>query len=67
MEIEWSVLVRQCIDQRIGEIETLRREIAAWEALRNAAKATVEWRFGVAEARTTLQRLYPIINPVAED
>lgn len=67
MAIEWSMLTRQCIDRRIGEIETLRREIAAWEGPRNAAKATVEWRFGVAEARTTLQRLYPIINPVAED
>jgi len=67
MEIEWSVLTRQCIDRRIGEIETLRREIAAWEAPRNAAKATVDWRFGVAEARTTLQRLYPVTTPVAED
>jgi len=27
----------------------------------------VDWRFGVAEARTTLARLYPITTTVAED
>ena len=67
MEIEWSVLTRQCIDRRIGETETLRREVAAWEAPRNEAKTTVDWRFGVSEARTTLARLYPLITPVEED
>jgi hypothetical protein len=67
MEIEWSVLTRQCIDRRIGAIAVLRREIAAWEAPRNAAKTTIDWRFGVGEARTTLARLYPITTPVAED
>ncbi len=67
MEIEWSVLTRQCVDRRIGEIETLRQEVARWERARNEAKATVNWRFGVAEARTTLARLYPVITTVAED
>ena len=67
MEIEWSVLTRQCIDRRIGEIERLRQEIGAWEAPRNDAKATVEWQFGVTEARTTLARLYPLITTVAQD
>ncbi len=67
MEIEWSVLTRQCVDRRIGAIETLRQEVASWERARNAAKATVDWRFGVGEARTTLARLYPITTPVAED
>ncbi len=67
MEIEWSVLTRQCLDRRIGAIETLREEVASWEAARNAAKATVDWRFGVAEARTTLACLYPVTTTVAED
>jgi hypothetical protein len=67
MEIEWSVLTRQCIARRIGAIAALRREIAAWEAPRNAAKTTIDWRFGVGEARTTLARLYPLTTPVAED
>ena len=59
MEIEWSVLTRQCIGRRIGDVGTLAREVAAWQAARNAAKVTVDWRFGVDEARTKLARLYP--------
>ena len=59
MEIEWSVLGRQCLARRLGDIETVRREVAAWQEARNAAKATVDWRFGVDEARVKLARLYP--------
>ena len=59
MEIEWSVLGRQCLARRLGDIETVRREVGAWQEARNAARATVDWRFGVGEARTKLARLYP--------
>lgn len=59
VEIEWSVLTRQCLDRRIGEIETLRQEVGTWEKGRNASQATVNWRFGVDEARVKLARLYP--------
>lgn len=59
MEIEWSVLGRQYLDRRLGDIETVRQEVAAWQERRNAAKATVQWRFGVGEARVKLARLYP--------
>ena len=59
MEIEWSILTRQCLEQRLGDMETVRREVAAWQEARNAAKATVNWRFGVREARIKLARLYP--------
>ena len=58
-ELELSALDRQCLDRRIPDRETLRREIATWEAARNAARATVQWRFTVAVARTKLHRLYP--------
>jgi hypothetical protein len=58
-ELEFSVLGRQCLDRRGPDRETLQRAIAAWEAARNAARATVQWRFTVAAARTKLHRLYP--------
>ena len=58
-EIAWSVLTQQCLERRIGDIETLRREVGAWERERNAAKATVQWRFGGEKARVKLARLYP--------
>ncbi len=35
-EIELSVLSRQCLDRRIPDLETLTREVAAWEQARNA-------------------------------
>lgn len=58
-ELEFSVINRQCLGRRIPDQETLRHEIAAWEAERNAARATVRWRFTVTDARTQLHRLYP--------
>jgi DDE superfamily endonuclease len=59
MEIEWSVLSRQCLDRRIGDSATLAREVAAWEGPRNAAQVTVDWRFTTEKARAKLARLYP--------
>jgi DDE superfamily endonuclease len=62
-EIELSVLSGQCLDQRISDLLCLEREVAAWEADRNAAEATVNWRFTTADARIKLKRLYPSIEP----
>jgi len=61
-ELELSVLARQCLDRRIPDIGTLRREVAAWEADRNAAVVKVDWQFTTADARTKLKRLYPTIQ-----
>jgi transposase len=58
-EIELSVLTKQCLDRRIPDAAALTQEVAAWEAARNELRATVEWRFKVADARTKLKRLYP--------
>ena len=62
VEIEIGILSRQCLKRRIPTQEQLRQEIAAWEAQRNAAKATIEWRFTSDKARTKLSRLYPTIT-----
>jgi hypothetical protein len=56
-EIEIGVLSRQCLDRRIPDQQTLRREIAAGEAARNATNATIEWRFTSANARIKLSAL----------
>ena len=61
-EMELSVLARQCLDRRIPDLETLRREVAAWEANRNAAVVKVDWQFTTADARVKLKRLYPTIE-----
>ena len=56
---ELGVVPSQCLDRRIPDAATLTREIAAWEAQRNAEQATIDWRFSVTEARKKLKRLYP--------
>jgi len=59
VEIELSVLVNQCFHRRIGTIDLLRTEVAAWERTRNAQQATVHWRFTPSDARVKLKHLYP--------
>jgi hypothetical protein len=62
-EIELSVLARQCLDRRLPDVETLTREVAAWEEARNSAGMTVHWQFTTEQARIKLRKLYPIILP----
>ena len=61
VEIEFSILARQCLDRRIPNREILAQEIAAWEQARNAQQATINWRFTTDKARTKLKALYPSI------
>jgi hypothetical protein len=60
--MELGVVARQCLDRRIPDLATLRREVSAWEARRNAAVVKVEWQFTTADARLKLKRLYPTIQ-----
>ena len=50
-EIEFSVFSNQCLNRRIEDEETLKREIAALETERNQAAATINWRFSTNDAR----------------
>ena len=58
-EIEFSVLSRCCLRQRLPDEEALRREVQALVTERNAARATISWRFNTQDARGKLHRLYP--------
>jgi hypothetical protein len=62
VEIELSVLVRQCLKRRLADIETLQREVEAWSAERNRLGASVDWRFTTDDARVKLRKLYPSIE-----
>ena len=59
VEIEIGVLNQQCLDRRIPDRETLRREVAHWQRRRNAQGARVQWMFDVCRAREKLGRAYP--------
>ena len=58
-EIEFSVFARQCLNRRIPDELTLKRECAALELERNRVHASVNWQFTSRDARTKLKKLYP--------
>ena len=62
VEIELSVLVRQCLKRRLADMETLEREAGAWCEERNRLGTSVEWRFSTEDARIKLRKLYPSID-----
>jgi hypothetical protein len=60
-EIELSRLTRQCLDRRIGDLEVLNTELAAWQDATNAEQRQVDWHFTTSDARTRLRHLYPAL------
>ena len=61
-EIELSALARQCLDRRIGDMETLESEAKAWEEKRNKQKIMIQWRFTTNHAREKLERHYKAVK-----
>jgi hypothetical protein len=61
-EIELNVLTSQCLNRRIDNIETVKKEVAAWQESRNNRNVNVNWRFATSDARVKLSRLYPTLN-----
>lgn len=59
VEIEIGVLVGQCLDRRIPDIETVKREVLAWQTSRNEKRVKINWQFTTEAARKKLGRLYP--------
>ena len=59
-EIELSALGRQNLNRRIGTVEEMKRELAAWLAERNKRCVKIDWQFTAADARTRLKRLYSV-------
>ncbi len=60
-EIEFSVLSRLALNQRIPTLSALTHIIGCLEATRNAKHASLNWRFTTSDARIKLARLYPSI------
>ncbi|KOV64419.1 transposase, partial [Streptomyces sp. AS58] len=54
-----SVLTRQCLDRRIGDLGLLNTELSAWQNATNTDWRQVDWQFTTHEARIKLRRLYP--------
>jgi hypothetical protein len=58
-EIELSVLQSQCLNRRIPDMATMRRETSAWESDRNSRGNKIDWQFSTSDARIKLKHLYP--------
>ncbi len=62
-ENELSALTRQCVaGRRLGTLEELRTEIAAWSADVNRTQRGVDWQMKIDDARCKLKTVYPKIR-----
>ena len=58
------MLGRQCLDQRIPDLEILTSEVFAWNERRDEQQARVNGQFKTADAQVKLKRLYPVLDPI---
>jgi len=58
-EIEFSILSKQCLNQRIAYQEDVEIFINFWVRDRNSGKFTINWQFTTQDARQKLRWLYP--------
>lgn len=61
-EIEIGVMNRQCLGNYTATLEDMVQKVQAWNTLRNASGATVNWQFTTADARIKLKSLYPVMG-----
>ena len=53
-------MIRQCLNRRIDSIDTLRNEVAVWQASRDRIQAKVNWQFTTDDACQTQSPLSDI-------
>lgn len=62
-ENELSSITRQCVGgRRIGDLKTLREQIAAWSNDVNRTQRGVDWQMKIDDARCKLRSVYPKIK-----
>lgn len=62
IEIEFSVLARQCLHRRIPTQDKLASEVLALLKERSDKQVKIHWQFSLAAARTKLNRHYEKTN-----
>jgi transposase len=61
-EIELSVINNHGLADRVENLSSMRKQVAAWTQKRNNGKSKIDWRFTNKDARIKLNRLYPKIE-----
>ena len=61
--IEFSALSKQCLGRRIGDIQTIVKEVESWTEKRNEMKdkVKIQWQFTKDKARTKFEKRYEYI------
>jgi hypothetical protein len=62
IEIEFSVIARQCLNQRIPTMELLEQEVLAIVSDRKAKNVKITWQFSLQSARTKLNSHYGMVH-----
>src|SRR4051794_36697710 len=62
IEIEFSVLSRQCLNRRIPAKEMVEQQIHAIIRERNEKGIKIHWQFSIQQARSTLNNRYTAVN-----
>ena len=57
-EIEFSALSRQCLNRRFDSVQTMTKQIEAWQIERNKKMVKIHWSFTVMDAQEKLARHY---------
>ncbi len=58
VEIELSLLSKQCLSRRMGQVSELQRQVNAWVEARNRKQVRVNWQFTLNHARQKFKRFY---------
>ena len=65
VEIELSVIARQCLNRRLDSMPLLEQEVLTLVQQRNEAAATVNWQFTPELARDKFKRFYPKLDHIS--
>ena len=65
-EIEIAILERNALSRRLDDEAALRRQVLAVETERNQQQRGISWQFTSRDARTKLERLYPMKEPSSD-
>ena len=61
-EIELNVLSNHGLSKRVPTLQQMKKEVAAWNKMRNKTASKINWRFSTDDARIKLKHLYPLFN-----
>ena len=61
-EIAINIMTRECLGRRIPDMETLCKELRAWNDSYSKNPAPINWQFKASDSRIKLKKLYPDID-----